>query len=77
MNDYKQKLGQVESNRCECDEVENTEHFLLECQLYEDQQLKLLYTLQSQVGTTNLDILELLPYEDKMDFKGWRDTRPI
>ena len=29
LNDYKQKLGQVESNRCECGEVENTEHFLL------------------------------------------------
>ena len=57
LNDYKQKLGQVESNRCECGEVENTEHFLLECQLYEDQRLELLYTLQSQAGTTNLDIL--------------------
>ena len=74
LNDYKQKLGQVESNRCECGEVENTEHFLLECQLYEDQRLQLLYTLQSQARTTNLDILELLSYEDKKDFKGWRDT---
>ena len=74
LNDYKQKLGQVESNRCECGEVENTEHFLLECQLYEDQRLQLLYTLQSQAGTTNLDILELLSYGDKEDLKGWRDT---
>ena len=40
----------------------------------EDQRLQLLYTLQSQAGTTNLDILELLSYEDKKDFKGWRDT---
>ena len=74
LNDYKQKLGQVESNRCECGVVENTEHFLLECQLYEDRRLQFLYTLQSQAGTTKLDILELLSYEDKKDLKGWRDT---
>ena len=74
MNDYKQKLGQVESNRCECGEVETTEHFLLECQQYEDQRLQLLFSLQSQVGITHLDTLELLSYEDKEDFKGWRDT---
>ena len=30
--------------------------------------------IQAQVGITNLDILELLSYEDKEDFKGWRDT---
>ena len=30
--------------------------------------------LSSEVGTTNLDILELLSYEDKENFKGWRDT---
>ena len=36
--------------------------------------LQLLNTLQSQVGTTNLDILELLSYEHKEDFQGWRDT---
>ena len=59
-------------NRCECGEVENIEYFLLECQLYEDQRLQFFYTLQSQVGLTNL--LELLSYEDKEDFKGWRDT---
>ena len=54
--------------------MENTEHFLLECQQYEDQRLQLLFTLQSQVGITHLDTLELLSYEDKEDFKGLRDT---
>ena len=72
LKDYRKKLGQVESNRCECGEVENTEHFLLECQLYDDQRLELLHTLQSQAGITCLDTLELLSYEDKEDFKGWR-----
>ena len=38
------------------------------------QRLQLLFTLQSQVGITHLDTLELLSYEDKEDFKGWRDT---
>ena len=77
LKDYRKKLGQVESNRCECGEVENTEHFLLECQLYDDQRLELLHTLQSQAGITCLDTLELLSYEDKEDFKGWRDTVTI
>ena len=36
LKDYRQKLRQVESNRCECGEVENTEHIILECQLYND-----------------------------------------
>ena len=66
LKDYRQKLGQVESNGCECGEVENTEHFILECQLYDDHRLALLYTFQSQLGTTCLDALELLSYEDRI-----------
>ena len=77
LNDYRKKLGQVESNWCECGEVKNTEHFLVECQLYDDQRLELVHTLQSQAGITCLDTLELLSYEDKEDFKGWRDTVTI
>ena len=29
LNDYRSKLGQVESNLCKCGQVENIEHFLL------------------------------------------------
>ena len=45
--------------------------------LYDNQRLELLHTLLSQVGITSLDILELLSYEDKGDFEGWRDTVTI
>ena len=66
LKDYRQKLGQVESNGCECGEVENMEHFLLECQLYDDHRLELLHTLQSQLGITCVDALELLSYKDRI-----------
>ena len=32
LKDYRHKLEQVESNKCECGDMETTEHFLLECQ---------------------------------------------
>ena len=70
---YRQKPGLVKGcliNRCECGEFENTEQFLLGCQLYDDQRLEVLHTFHSQVETTSLDTLELLSYEHKEDFKG-------
>ena len=46
-------------------------------QLYDVQCLELLHTLQSQLGMTCLDSHDLLSYEDKEDYKGWRDTVTI
>ena len=37
----------------------------------------MLHPLQSQAGITCLDTFELLLYEDKEDFKGWRYTVTI
>ena len=36
LNHYRSKLGQTESNLCQCGQVEDTEHFLLQCPLQED-----------------------------------------
>ena len=64
----------MESNRCECGEVETTEHFLLDCPLYDDQRLELLSNLQLQAGLSSLDTYKLLSYEEKKDFPEWRET---
>ena len=36
LNDYRHKLGQVETRFCECGQVETVQHFLLECPMYEE-----------------------------------------
>ena len=37
LNDYRHKLGQCETGLCECGQMETVQHFLLQCQLYEEE----------------------------------------
>ena len=37
LNDYRHKLGQCESGLCECGQMETVQHYLLQCQLYEEE----------------------------------------
>ena len=36
LNDYRHKLGQVETRYCECGQIETVQHYLLECPLYDE-----------------------------------------
>ena len=36
-NGYRHKLGQYESGLCECAQMETVQHYLLQCQLYDEE----------------------------------------
>ena len=36
LNDYRHKLGQVETRYCECGQIETVQHYLLDCPLYDE-----------------------------------------
>ena len=60
LNQYRSKLGQTESNLCQCGQVENTEHFLLQCPLQEEPRNILARNLGQKIGLYHLDMQELL-----------------
>lgn len=74
LNDYRSKIGLVSSNLCLCGQVETTEHYLLDCELYEEERLELIHNLHTQMGEAHLDMNVLLGYEQKENFPEWRDT---
>ena len=54
--------------------METTEHFFLECHIYEVKRLVLFHNLHTQLGMNTFDLCDLLSYEEKKDFPEWRDT---
>ena len=56
LNDYRHKLGQCESELCECGQVETVQHCLLECHLYEEARINLFTRLREQIGLYTPDI---------------------
>ena len=50
MNDYRHKLGQVETRFCECEQIETVQHCLLECPLYDEARYTLLKRLREELG---------------------------
>ena len=60
LNDYMSKLGQVESNLCQCGQVEDTEHYLLQCPLQKIPCNIMTRKLGLTVGLYHLDIQDLL-----------------
>ena len=74
LNDYRSELGQVESNLCKCGQVENTEHFLLQCQLQEESRNIMSRDLGLKLGLHHLDIQELLGSSDNENIPEYRET---
>ena len=50
LNDYRHKLGQCESGLCECGQMETVQHYLRQCQLYEEERNILYNRLREQLG---------------------------
>ena len=72
LNEYRFKLNQCESLKCDCGEIETVQHFLLECPLYEEERDQLLKNLFSQLGINYLDMDLLLGYSENENIPGWR-----
>lgn len=73
LNEYRRKLGQVDTELCVCGCVESVEHYLCECPQYEDARLQLLTNLRNQLGLHNLQKYTLLGYDDHPEIANWRE----
>ena len=60
LNDYAHKIGIIDSPLCSCGERETVEHFMLNCNLYEEQRQKLIHEMYYNTGSLNLDLETLL-----------------
>ena len=72
LNEYLQKTNTVESNKCQCSQIESIGHYLLECPLYENQREKLRRKLFETCGMVHLVLNLLLDVKADDDYKEWR-----
>ena len=68
LNDYRHKLGQVETRYCECGQIETVQHYLLECPLYDEARYTLLKRLREELGIQAPNIYILLGYDSPVEF---------
>ena len=74
LNQYRSKLGQSESSLCQCGQVEDTEHYLLQCPLQEEPRNILARNLGQKLGLYHLDTKELLGSSDHENIPEYRET---
>ena len=74
LNQYRSKLGQTESNLCQCGKVEDTEHFLLQCQLQEEPRNILARNLGQKIDLYHLDMQELLGSSEDENISEYREV---
>ena len=73
LNDYRHKLGQSESGLCECGQMETVQHYLLQCQLYEEERGILFNRLREQLGIQSPSVFTLLGYDGHREISTWRE----
>ena len=73
LNDYRHKLGQVETRYCECGQIETVQHYLLECPLYDEARYTLLKRLREELWIQAPNIYTLLGYDSPVEFPNWRE----
>ena len=74
LNDYRSKLGQAERNLCKCGQVEDTEHFLLQCPHQDEPCNIMARNLGWKIGLYHLDMQELLGSSDNENIQEYRET---
>lgn len=72
LNGYRNSIGQTTSPLCECGVLETPEHFLLDCEMFENHREELLISLQRACGIARLDTHTLLGNEDHEVIAEWR-----
>ena len=74
LNEYLQKSNITENDKCQCGEIESVKHFLLECEIYENEREKLRSNLFRSCGITHFDMNVLLDLRPDDEFKEWRSS---
>ena len=74
LNEYLQKTSITENDKCQCGEIETVKHFLLECELYENEREKLRSNLFRSCGIAQFDMNILLDLKPDDEFKEWRSS---
>ena len=69
LNEYLKKSNITESDMCKCGEIESVKHFLIECELYENEREQLRRKLFESCGTVHLDMNLLLNAKHDEEFK--------
>ena len=64
----------IESNTCQCGEIETVMHYLLHCPRFEEEREVLRKRLFDICGIIHLDLNMLLDAKKEDEFKDWRDT---
>ena len=71
LNEYRHKLGQREDNRCQCGEIETTDHFINHCPTYRN---TLWLNLSNQLGIHESDLYLLLSEDQNEEIPNWREV---
>jgi len=74
LNDYRKKVNQHPSNRCDCGEPETVEHYLFDCPLYDVPRQQLQLNLANRLGIWVMDVQILLEFDEDEYQKDWRET---
>ena len=69
LNEYLKKSNITESDMCQCGEIESVKHYLIECELYENQREQLRRKLFEICGIVHLDMNLLLDAKHDDEFK--------
>ena len=72
LNEYLKKSNITESDTCQCGEVESVRHYLLDCELYEDEREQLRRNLFQSCGIAHLDLNLILDLKPDDEQKDWR-----
>ena len=59
---------------CQCGEIESVKHFLIECELYENEREQLRRKLFESCGIVHIDMNLLLDAKHDEEFKDWRNV---
>ena len=73
LNEYLQKCNIKNDANCECGEKESVNHYLLECENYENEREQMRKRLFECCGIIHLDINMLLDAKPEDDYREWRD----
>ena len=74
LNDYRSKLNQTLTNRCSCGQIEETEHYLLQCPLQDIHRDVMARNLGQRIGLYHLDLQHLLGSESDSNIPGYQET---